>query len=234
MLSQKPWKTEAMLLFGLWLLLSMLVGFVTGSLLLRATQGNVLPIVVTALSFHGAALLLLPLFLREHGIGWSDAFGFNSPRPAVAVLIAIPATLAALPVARSLGQLSARAMTWLRLEPVAQTTVTTLQQSTDVAPQLILAVMAVGVAPVAEELLFRGILYPFAKQRMRPALALWGTSILFGAVHFNLMTLLPLTFLALMLTWLYELTGNLLAPIVAHGLFNLANFFWLVVDRSAG
>jgi membrane protease YdiL (CAAX protease family) len=35
--------------------------------------------------------------------------------------------------------------------------------------------------------------------------------------------------LALCLTWLYEKTGGLLAPILAHGLFNLANLILLLV-----
>jgi membrane protease YdiL (CAAX protease family) len=47
------------------------------------------------------------------------------------------------------------------------------------------------------------------------------------------MTFLPLVVLAVALTWLYEATNNLLAPILAHSLFNMANFFWLVIERPA-
>jgi membrane protease YdiL (CAAX protease family) len=35
-------------------------------------------------------------------------------------------------------------------------------------------------------------------------------------------TLVPLFMLALALTWLYERTDNLLAPITMHSLFNIA------------
>jgi hypothetical protein len=76
-------------------------------------------------------------------------------------------------------------------------------------------VVAIVVAPVVEEILFRGILYPAIKELGRPRLALWGTAILFALSHENAMSLLPLTFLALVLTWLYERTDNLLAPIAA-------------------
>ena len=48
------------------------------------------------------------------------------------------------------------------------------------------------LAPVAEELLFRGILYPAIKQAGFPRLALWGTSLLFAAMHMNLVTFVPL------------------------------------------
>jgi uncharacterized protein len=92
---------------------------------------------------------------------------------------------------------------------------------------------AILIVPWAEEMLFRGILYPAVKQWGFPRLACWGTSMAFGAIHFNLVTFLPLTLLALVLVRLYERTGNLLAPITAHSLFNAVNFalLYLVPDR---
>ena len=38
--------------------------------------------------------------------------------------------------------------------------------------------------------------------------------------------------LALALTWLYERTDNLLAPITAHALFNAANYMVLLWQKS--
>ena len=78
--------------------------------------------------------------------------------------------------------------------------------------------------PPAEEMLFRGILYPWVKQRGYPRLALFGTSIAFAAIHMNLSIFISLTLLALVLVWLYERTRNLLAPITAHACFNAVNF----------
>jgi membrane protease YdiL (CAAX protease family) len=57
---------------------------------------------------------------------------------------------------------------------------------------------------------------------------LWGTSLVFALTHANVATFLPLTFLAMVLVFLYERTGNLLAPIAAHSLFNAANYFALI------
>jgi membrane protease YdiL (CAAX protease family) len=45
------------------------------------------------------------------------------------------------------------------------------------------------------------------------------------------MIFLPLTLLALALTWLYERTNNLLAPILAHSLFNGVNFLLFIIER---
>jgi uncharacterized protein len=86
-----------------------------------------------------------------------------------------------------------------------------------------LCFFTVVLAPVAEEFIFRGILYPFVKQLNFPKLALFGTSFLFALIHADKAIFIPLFVLALALTWLYEKTGNLLAPIVAHSLFNAAN-----------
>jgi uncharacterized protein len=88
-------------------------------------------------------------------------------------------------------------------------------------------VLAILLAPVAEELLFRGILYPAIKQAGFPRVALWGTALLFAATHHNLPTFLPLALLAIALALLYEKTNNLLAPIAAHSLFNMMNFLVL-------
>ena len=84
-------------------------------------------------------------------------------------------------------------------------------------------IFAVVIAPVAEEFVFRGMLYPFVKQLGSPRAALFGVSAIFAAIHFDAGTFVPLFALALALTWLYEMTDNLLAPIAAHSLFNATN-----------
>ena len=68
--------------------------------------------------------------------------------------------------------------------------------------------MAVVLAPIAEEAIFRGVLYPAFRNRGHRWIGLWVTALLFGAIHVNLAAFVPLTFLALVFTWLYERTGN--------------------------
>ncbi len=82
-------------------------------------------------------------------------------------------------------------------------------------------------------MLFRGIIYPAIKQSGFPRAALWGTSLLFALIHLNLANFVPLVVLALMLTWLYERTDNLLASIAAHGTFNAANVIYLFASEHA-
>jgi membrane protease YdiL (CAAX protease family) len=235
MLSEKPWLPERVLLLLVRLFASMFIGllliaWVTSSQWLGASGTKFLTLLIGALSFHVMALVLTHLFLRQHGMGWTEAFGCNSPRPGRALLLALLVTFAALPIAWSLGQLSARIMHALQMETVVQSPVQVLQTTELVQMKFLIGFLAILVAPLAEEVVFRGILYPLLKQNGYPKLALWGTSLLFAAIHGNVVILLPLTFLAVVLTLLYEATDNLLAPILTHSAFNFVNFSWLIAQ----
>ena len=80
---------------------------------------------------------------------------------------------------------------------------------------------AVALAPVTEELVFRGVLFRYVRGRAPRWLALAGPALLFAALHQNLASLAGLFTLGLCFSLAYERTGDLRVPIVAHGLFNL-------------
>ncbi|MBU6400434.1 MAG: CPBP family intramembrane metalloprotease [Verrucomicrobia bacterium] len=234
MLSEKPWRTDAVLRLCGALLVSVALGALVSAALRRyfSTAGadtlNFCHFIISNISFHGAALWLVSIFLREHQVDWRAAFGFTGARWPRTIGLAAAAVLVTLPASWALNLTSAWVMTQFHLEPIAQQAVQTLQTTESPKDRIYFGVIAILVAPAVEELLFRGILYPLVKQRGHPHLALWGTACLFAATHNNLMTFVPLTFLALVLTWLYEKTDNLTTPIAAHALFNTANYVWLL------
>ena len=199
-----------------------------------ATDGSIWRVVVASLSFQGAGLILVARFLREHQINWAEAFGFTNHRGKAMLLGALVA-LIFLPLGWGLQQASVLVMTHLphfKFEPQEQLPVHVLRVSMSWAGRISLGAAAILLAPVAEEILFRGILYPAVKQAGFPRLALWGTTLLFAAVHMNMATFAPLMVLALVLTALYERTNNLLAPITAHALFNALNFLTLFLIQQ--
>jgi membrane protease YdiL (CAAX protease family) len=100
--------------------------------------------------------------------------------------------------------------------------------------QVFIGVLSVLIAPVAEETLFRGVLYPAIKQGGFPRTALWVTSLLFAAMHFNTLSFVPLALFSLLLIFLYEKTGSLWASITAHSLFNFTNFLCATLAAGAG
>lgn len=87
---------------------------------------------------------------------------------------------------------------------------------------------AVVVAPVAEELFFRGILQTrlgdvFPRRLGGVAVA----AVCFGLVHSTQpAAVLPLTMMGFILGMVYERTGSLIAPILVHALFNAKSLLW--------
>ena len=103
-----------------------------------------------------------------------------------------------------------------------QESVRTLRSERDFPLLGLMGFTAVVVAPVCEEIIFRGYLYGVAKRFCGPFAAALATSLAFAAAHASLMALLPLALFGLLLAWLYERTGSIWAPIAAHACFNAA------------
>lgn len=238
MLSDKPWKLEAVLRLLMGIFVSMFLGLLLLQWLLKqqmvSDSSDFLKLVAGTLSFHGMALLLTHLFLRQHQMTWKEAFGLSAGPLRRVVGAAVLVGVGVLPIVWTLGQLSALLMELAGHKAVPQEPVQMLQAGIPIAIKAFIGVLAIVVAPLAEEVIFRGVVYPALKQQGYPRLALWGTSILFAAIHGNLMLFLPLTLLAVVLTVLYEATDNLLAPIISHSVFNFVNYFWLIAAPMAG
>jgi len=83
-------------------------------------------------------------------------------------------------------------------------------------------VSAVVLAPLSEELLFRGLLQSLLLRYLRQPWAAVGiTAVLFGVVHFSTPQDIPaLVALGVVLGYNYERCGRLWAPILLHALFN--------------
>ena len=91
----------------------------------------------------------------------------------------------------------------------------------------IMITLAVVLAPLTEEIVFRGGLFRFLRSYSPRWVALGASSLLFASLHVNWTTLeglssfVPLMLLAVMFSLSYERTGKIGTPIVAHALFNL-------------
>lgn len=238
MLSEKPWKPDLVVLLLAALFLSMLMGalVVQGYNSLTdaaAGQGHrdMLLFLVGVFCFHGVGLALVNVFVRLHGITWSQAFGFREPGLGRAIFLAVVMTLFMLPIAFSLTELSVKIMRQFQVPVEPQQAVRVMQNAGSRLDLIVHGLAAIFIAPFVEELVFRGIIYPVAKQNGSRTLALWGTSIFFALTHGSLMIVMPLTVLAIILTFLYETTNNLLAPIITHSLFNAVNFSYMIWQR---
>jgi membrane protease YdiL (CAAX protease family) len=82
------------------------------------------------------------------------------------------------------------------------------------------ALLVIVVAPVAEELFFRGFVFRVLRLRMSFWFAAAIDGVLFGLVHGALVILPILAFLGAVLCWTYERSGTLFVPIALHALNN--------------
>ncbi len=235
MISAKPWSGESVVMLFAGVLATYCTGILVAWSLealhakMSADQLQFVQTVTIVMFVQVAALVWTGIFLRLSNISWSEAFGLRPRSRIRAIGLGFAAGALALPLMWALQWLSQALMEWLHLNPVAQAAVAELQNTSLTAPEKIaFGVFTVLLAPIAEETLFRGILYPSVKQSGRPRLALWGTSALFGVMHFNMASLVPLIFFGVVLVFLYEYSESLLTPIAAHGIFNAANFFYLI------
>ncbi|MDE0805518.1 MAG: type II CAAX endopeptidase family protein [Acidimicrobiales bacterium] len=95
-----------------------------------------------------------------------------------------------------------------------------------------LVVMGLGVvivAPIVEELYFRGLLLRTIEQRWGVVVAVVGSSLFFGATHFQLLQLPGLTLAGLVFAMAVVRTGRIGAAIAVHIGFNATTFALLTV-----
>jgi membrane protease YdiL (CAAX protease family) len=84
-----------------------------------------------------------------------------------------------------------------------------------------LAVFAVVIlAPIAEELFFRGVVFNAWLREGGIRYAYLGSAALFAVIHLSAAAVVPIFLLGLALAWVYRRTANLLAPIAMHATVN--------------
>ncbi len=95
-----------------------------------------------------------------------------------------------------------------------------LRQVSSVNEFIVLLVIVSVVAPLAEELYFRGFVYPVFRRYTGITSGIVLSGIFFGAAHFDLWRLIPLSVGGAVLALVYEKSGSIYPCWLAHGLWN--------------
>ena len=95
--------------------------------------------------------------------------------------------------------------------------------------ELLYTAVAIFVAPLFEELIFRGILFPYFVKRVGVAGGTALVSLVFAAMHFHVPSVVPLYLLSSALCLAYWRTGSLWPSIGIHILFNTVTILALNV-----
>jgi membrane protease YdiL (CAAX protease family) len=196
----------------------------------------------SALAFFGVLLALwLPGALAQSallplGLAWTEIFAFLlsalvatagsnlrvlpylrlGPAPPAALALGAAAGGAAYLFAGSLLTLTQQAVPsrWLEVfDPVR------LFEGPR-AERLLLAAVATALAPVCEELAFRGYLQTTLALRRRPAAAIAGAAVLFALLHMNPVLFPALVVLGGVFGWLTWRAGSIWPAVLAHAVNN--------------
>ena len=81
--------------------------------------------------------------------------------------------------------------------------------------------LIVIVAPICEELVYRGFLFRYLNHRLPGSLSILVPSLIFALMHFNLYSFIPLFVLSIALCIVYRPSGNLVSSITLPALCNL-------------
>ncbi|PXA03018.1 hypothetical protein DDZ13_13940 [Coraliomargarita sinensis] len=110
-----------------------------------------------------------------------------------------------------------------------QELVTLFQSGGDLLAVVLLVFMAVVVAPVVEEVIFRGCIYRFLKSKTTMLGAQVMSGAIFALMHGNLLSFVPLVIVGVLLARVYEKTGSLAVAIWFHAFFNAFSLCMLFI-----
>ena len=98
--------------------------------------------------------------------------------------------------------------------------------------RIMIIIMAVALAPMAEEFMFRFFLYGVLKRYFGRLVGLVANAALFAAVHTHLPSFGPLFVLGSCFTIAYEWSGSILVPMTMHALFNALTLTLLAFPQT--
>lgn len=107
-----------------------------------------------------------------------------------------------------------------------------LRSLTDKNAIIWLVVIGVVLAPLSEEMFYRGMIYPVFRRYLSPPWAMAVAGIIFGLAHFDLWRSIPLAVGGIGLCYIYEKTGSILVTTVAHGVWNLIMTLMVIYSVS--
>lgn len=103
------------------------------------------------------------------------------------------------------------------------------------AAALMIAFIATATAPLVEEIIYRGILYPALQRSIGPVFAVLVVTLLFAGPHIpqywpNISAILSISLLSFVLTFIRARTGRLLPCYVIHLVFNGVQSLIIVLE----
>ena len=173
------------------------------------------------------AFFLLTLSRQKPITFW----GLHRPTPIQDLTLALRTILTLFLPILFLLLLSSGLFLLLGLPLEAQPAMTRFLEARDTKTLLPFLTYALIIAPIWEEVFFRGTLFPWLAHRLPISQAQWLSALAFGAVHLHTPTLLPLTFFGVALAGIFRTTQSLIPSILVHSLFNANTCILILLAR---
>jgi len=120
----------------------------------------------------------------------------------------------------------------LGFKPTGQAAIYLLLNLKDPWLLLFFGFQIVVLAPLSEELLFRGFIYPSIRNKANIMLSAIITSIIFASLHGNLFGFFIIFILSIALCYIYEKTQNLTLAVLFHAMHNSLVFLTILLFKN--
>ncbi|MBI1991968.1 MAG: CPBP family intramembrane metalloprotease [Candidatus Omnitrophica bacterium] len=180
-----------------------------------------LRLTVSMLFLDAFAILVILTFAAGKGPSLGRTFGLSSQnKPVASIAAGLHGYVAVFPWLFVLLVIMVELARALGLEPPIEPIQRLIFQEDRALVLGLTALLTCVVGPVAEELFFRGVVYPAIRQRTSWGIAILVSGALFGLLHANPVGFPAIFLLGCLLANLYERTGSLAGPLTVHVLHN--------------
>ena len=162
-------------------------------------------------------VFLIAVVLKLRGLDIDALGGFSKSSVKRAVSTGIVLLVAAAPLIASAEGLT---QTFFGREASKQEIVDLFNSSQSMGQRVMIIVLAVVVAPICEEFIFRFFIYGVLRRYFGITVGLFFNAMLFAAAHTHLPSAAPLFVLGACFTLAYEWSGSILVSMTMHALFN--------------
>ncbi|MCC5844247.1 MAG: CPBP family intramembrane metalloprotease [Verrucomicrobia bacterium] len=195
-------------------LVSMLNAFVS------ASPPAVFMHLIAIMTFHVPAAVMAMAWFQRARIPLAQGLGLETGRGGRELAAGIGGYVLAFPAVVIAGAVTLFVFTRFGLEMSLQPTVLDLKQLQHPVEWLLVFLLVVMIGPFCEEVVFRGVLFPWLSHRLGLTAGLWLHSLIFALIHGHAASSFPLFVLSLFLGGIYMVRRNLMAAFWMHAVFN--------------
>ncbi len=219
-----PWGVWDVIKVFAWLIVLTQMAALAVAVVLRAWHlpwpDRYLAATVQTMVADGLALALVAVLIVRHHRAPVKTLGLHGRALGRQITAGLHGYLVWLPLFLVVVGLVALISRWGAWEVKPQAVVVMLLQESRPRRLLLLMGMIALVGPVAEEIIFRGVVYAALRRRWGMRWGLLGSAALFAGLHGDPLAFGPIFVLGCLLGWLYEQTGSLVPSMTVHFVHN--------------